>query len=56
LKGQGLNPKDYKLWSLLAPNSSEQTVYQSFDTPNGEIETFIKNLTGIKNKKGNKKK
>lgn len=43
LKNQDLNPKDYYLWSLLAPDSQD-AIYSSFDTPDGDIENFIRDL------------
>ncbi len=44
LKTKGLNPKDYYLWSLLAPDSTSAEA-ENFDTPDGDIETFIKSLS-----------
>ena len=46
LKEQELNPKEYFLWSLLAPGEPEEGVtYPYFDTPDGDIETFIRALS-----------
>ena len=43
LKGNGINPQDFFLWSLWTPGSaSAQSA--DFDTPGGDIEKLIRSL------------
>jgi uncharacterized protein (UPF0297 family) len=50
LKEKGVNPRDYYLWSLLSPDNSHPAS-SDFDTPDREIEAFIKSLASQEEEK-----
>ena len=45
LEAQGFKPENYLLWTLLTVgNLDNPETNQEFDTPDGQIETFIRDL------------